>query len=260
VFGIAATIVLTFLWLQDPTPNNLILIGIKALIVVLAMLDPFYPCLLFVIFSHFRVHEAFPILFEMRIPQFLAIATLGSLIWHLLFVKSVKPFWSSELALLAIFFGIASFGVVFAIDRPAAIEYWTGSFVKITIMAVAIAWTTRTPSNFLTAARAFIFAGIAVALVALYNKTEGVWDCSIGCSGLPAAASCSWGSSRHKAAVLCWECWPSCLSSGRRGSAPRPCSSQGSSQSDWRCSPLRRSRIVKSVAAIRVSTSRRKVV
>jgi putative inorganic carbon (hco3(-)) transporter len=143
-------------------------------LVVLAVRDPFIPCLLLIIFSHFRIHEAFPFLFEMRLPQFLAIVTLGSLIWHLMFVRSIKPFWSNELALLGIFFLIATFGVLFAIDRPAALTYWVGTFVKIIVMSVAIAWTTRNPADFAIAARSFILAGIVVSLVALYNKTHGI--------------------------------------------------------------------------------------
>jgi putative inorganic carbon (HCO3(-)) transporter len=174
VCGIVATIIIFVLWIQDPTPEALLLIGFKAIIVVLALREPFVPCLLFVIFSHFRIHEAFPFLFDMHIPQFLAIVTLASLIWHLLFVKSIKPFWSSEMALLVIFFLIATLGVAFAIDRPAAVEYWTGTFVKIIIMAIAIAWITRTPAQFALAARSFILAGSAVALVAIYNKVEGI--------------------------------------------------------------------------------------
>jgi O-Antigen ligase len=66
-----------------------------------------------------------------------------------------------------------------------------------------------------------------------------------------AAASCSLRSSRRKAAALCWACSLSCSSSEPPGSVPRQCSSQGSSLPDWRSSPLRRSRVVKSVAVIR---------
>src|SRR5262249_14467324 len=161
------------LWIQDPTPLNMLIIGCKVVLVVLALRDPFIPSLLFIIFSHFRIHEAFPFLYEERIPQFLAIITLGSLLWHLLFVHSIKPFWSNELALLSIFFVIATFGGLFALDRPAAAAYWGGTFVKIVVMSIAIAWTARMPSEFALASRCFILAGIVVGSVALYNKLNG---------------------------------------------------------------------------------------
>jgi probable O-glycosylation ligase (exosortase A-associated) len=174
VLGVVGTGVIFFLWMQDPTPEGLLLLGFKTVVIVLALRDPFIPCLLFLIFSHFRIHEAFSFLYELRIPQFLAIVTLGSLVWHLLFMRSIKPFWSNELALLGIFFMIVTFGIVFAVDRAASVGYWTGTFVKIIIMSVAIAWATRTPAQFAMAARFLILAGSAVALVAIYNKIEGI--------------------------------------------------------------------------------------
>jgi probable O-glycosylation ligase (exosortase A-associated) len=134
----------------------------------------FIPCLIFIIFSHFRIHEAFPVLFDLHIPQILAIITLGSLLYHLLVTSSIKPFWSPELILLLIFFALATFGILFAFDRPAALSYWSNTFIKIVIMAIAIAWTTRTPSDFALAARWFIVAGTVVALVAIYNKVNGI--------------------------------------------------------------------------------------
>jgi probable O-glycosylation ligase (exosortase A-associated) len=172
--GAIATLVIFALWIDDPTPLTLVVIGIKAVIVVFAIRDPFVPCVLFILFSHFRIHEVFAFLFDLHLPQFLAAVTLGSLGWHLLFVRSVKPFWSNELALIAIFFVISTFGVLFAIDKPAAIAYWSGTFVKIIIMSGAIAWTTRTPGEFAFVARFSILTGMAVALVTLYNRAYGI--------------------------------------------------------------------------------------
>jgi putative inorganic carbon (hco3(-)) transporter len=172
--GLAVTAVVAGVWLLNPSPLNLLLLGLKVLIVVLAIQDLFIPTLIFVVFSQFRLHEAFPFLFSERLPQFLAVVALGALVWHLLFVRSIKPFWSRELGLLMIFFVIATFGVLFALDRGTAIAYWEGTFVKVVLMSIAIAWTTRRPSEFALAARAFTVGGILLAAVALYNKANGI--------------------------------------------------------------------------------------
>ena len=168
------TAVVGGIWLLNPSPLNLLLIGLKALIVVLAIQDLFIPTLIFVVFSQFRLHEAFPFLFEERLPQFLAVVALGALVWHLLFVRSIKPFWSRELSLLMIFFVIATFGVAFAVDRATAAAYWEGTFLKVILMSIAIAWTARRPAEFALAARAFTIGGILLATVALYNKVSGI--------------------------------------------------------------------------------------
>ena len=61
-----------------------------------------------------------------------------------------------------------------ASNRGIAIEYFTGTYVKIGIMVLAIAWLTRYPADFALAARMFVVAGIAIAFVALQNKANGI--------------------------------------------------------------------------------------
>ena len=65
---------------------------------------PFELCLLFVVFSFFRIHEVFPALMPFRIPNMLAIATFAALGWHMFLRRTIKPFWSSELILFGAFF------------------------------------------------------------------------------------------------------------------------------------------------------------
>lgn len=135
---------------------------------------PFPLCLGFVIFSFFRIHEAFPVLMPFRIPQMLAIPTLGVLAWQIFGSKRIQPFWSRELTWFAAFFVLVTIGVVTATSRPTAMAYWTGTYVKIGIMTLAIAWMTSEPKHFAMASRAFLLAGLAISYVTLYNKANSI--------------------------------------------------------------------------------------
>ena len=139
-----------------------------------AFSNPFILCLGFVIFSFFRIHEAFPALNPLRIPQLLAIPTLIVLGWHVLLKKSIKPYWGVELTVFSIFFALVTIGLPFAANKPTAIAYWTATYWKIAVMTLAIAWLTRTPRDFALASRAFVLAGAAIAAVTLYNKASGI--------------------------------------------------------------------------------------
>ena len=160
-------------------PDPLVLLALAALPLLLVLAYylkdfPFELCLAFIIFSFFRIHEAFPVLLPFRIPQLLAILTLLSLSWHYYGTRLIRPFWSIELMLFAWFFALCTIGVIFATDRPTAWAYWSGTYVKIAIMVLAITWLTRTPKHFNSTSKFIVLAGIAVAFVTLYNKLNGI--------------------------------------------------------------------------------------
>lgn len=136
--------------------------------------NPFLLCLGFVAFSFFRLHEVFPVLLPLRIPQLLAIPTLAVIGWHALGSRTLAPFLSSELRWCAAFFLLVTLGVPFATDRPTAISYWTATYVKIGIMTLAIAWLVRRPGDFRLFMRIMVLAGLAVAWVAVSNKAQGI--------------------------------------------------------------------------------------
>ena len=131
-------------------------------------------CLLFVVFSFFRIHEVFPALMPFRIPNMLAIATFAALGWHMFLRRTIKPFWSSELILFGAFFLHVTIGVVFATDKPAAVGYWQSTFSKIAIMVFAIAWLMRTISHFRRLMVTIVLAGLCVGFVAIFNKLNGI--------------------------------------------------------------------------------------
>jgi putative inorganic carbon (HCO3(-)) transporter len=88
--------------------------------------------------------------------------------------KSIKTYWRPQLTVFSIFFALVTIGVPLAQNKPTAVAYWTATYVKIAIMTLAIAWLTRTPKDFAMAARAFVFAGISIASVTLYNKANEI--------------------------------------------------------------------------------------
>lgn len=151
-----------------------IVLALSPLVIVLAFRIPFALCLVFIVFSFFRIHEAFPVLNPLRIPSLVAIATLSVLAWQILLSKQIKPYWSRELNVCMIFVAIVTAGVPFAVSRPTAMAYWTATYWKIAVITVAIAWLVRTPRDFGIAARSLILGSLLISSVAISNKLAGI--------------------------------------------------------------------------------------
>jgi putative inorganic carbon (hco3(-)) transporter len=148
--------------------------GLVPIAVVIAFRSAFLLCVAFVIFSFFRIHEAFPVLEPLKIPLLLAMATLAVLGWHTFITRQIKPFLTRELRVFLIFFGLMTVGVMFASNRPIAMAYWTGIYWKVALMTLAIAWLLREPWHYRLMARLLVAAGMAVAVVAIQNKLAGI--------------------------------------------------------------------------------------
>lgn len=154
------------------------IVALAAALVPIAMLiaarNVVLLCLAFVIMSFFRIHEVFPVLMPLRIPQLLAILTLAVLGWQAFITREIRPFWSRELSAFSVFFALVTIGVFFATNRPTAMAYWTATYSKIGVMTIAIAWTIATPRMFKLASYAIVCAGATVATVAVLNKINGI--------------------------------------------------------------------------------------
>jgi len=135
---------------------------------------PIWVCLGFVVFSFFRIHEAIPILLPFKIPQLLALASLSVLGWHMFFSNTIKVYWHPLLSLLLIFFILICIGAIFATDRGSAIGAIQGSYIKILIMTIAIAWLVRKPDNFKLATQFILVSGLLIGFIALSNKANGI--------------------------------------------------------------------------------------
>ena len=149
-------------------------IAVLPLAALFAFRQPFLLCLVFVIFSFFRIHEAFPLLEPLRIPQLMAAPTIAILAWRLFGTRTVKPYWSRELTALSVFFGLVTVGMFFAVNKPMAVGYWSSTYVKIFAMVLVIAWLSRHEREFALVTRALVIAGILIAAVALYNKANEI--------------------------------------------------------------------------------------
>jgi len=162
------------LWKLIPHPAAAIAMGLLPFAILLALYQPFLMVLLFVVFSFFRIHEVFPALYPLKIPLFLSIASLGALIWHVGLTRKVSIFWCPELTAISVFFGLVLVGTLMASNIPLAAEYVKGIYWKIIVMTFAITWLSRTARDFSLASRLVTFSGMLVALVALFNKINGI--------------------------------------------------------------------------------------
>ncbi|MEH6449556.1 MAG: O-antigen ligase family protein [Oleispira sp.] len=174
ITAVGLSCVLSAVWFVVPHPIVIAVLAILPIAVVLVLKLPFVMCLGFILFSFFRLHEAFPILIPFKIPLLLALASLTALAWHLVITRSIKPFLTPELTWFLIFFICVTLGISFASNRGIAIAAYTGSYVKMAIMVFAIAWLIRTEKEFSIACNMIVICGIAIALVALNNKANGI--------------------------------------------------------------------------------------
>jgi probable O-glycosylation ligase (exosortase A-associated) len=142
-----------------------------ALLGVLRM--PFPVVLGFVVFSFFRIHEVIQPLYPLRIPQLLALGALGALAWGL-WHRQIRVYWRPELTVFTGFFVLVTVGVLLATNRGAAIEAWTGTYSKIGIMVLAIAWLATSREAFRLTVRVVLGCGLLLAFVTLYNKANGI--------------------------------------------------------------------------------------
>lgn len=171
--GIGACGLILALALGLPYPELAGALAFAPLAILITIRFPFALALAFVLFSFFRLQEAFPVLMPLRIPQLLAVGTLLSLAVNAALGR-LKPFWSRELTLFMLFFFCVLLSVTFATNREVAWESFSGNFIKIALMVPAIAWLASGSARFRAAGRGIIWAGVAVALVALYNRINGI--------------------------------------------------------------------------------------
>ncbi|MBB1489088.1 O-antigen ligase family protein [Oceanospirillum sediminis] len=161
-------------WWFAPHPLLIVPLALLPLAGWVAVNSTIWICLGFIIFSFFRIHEAFPVLYPLKIPQLLALGALAVTAWHLAITHNIRIFWNSHFTGFAIFFVLVSIGLMFASNRGEAIAAWTGNFVKIGIMTLIVAWLPKCKRDFAICNWSILIAGILIALVALSNKANGI--------------------------------------------------------------------------------------
>lgn len=130
--------------------------------------------ILFILFSYFRLHEAFPVLMPLKIPKLLALASLLGIAWHLFISQRLKPHWHTNHFIFFAWFIWLTICVFSAANRGLALEYWSGVLIKVLIMVFAISWWMTSLQHFNVIRIGIMISGSAIALVALSNKMNGI--------------------------------------------------------------------------------------
>lgn len=159
-------------WHQLPHPA-LAAIALLPLLLIAGLQMPFLLCLAFIAFSFFRLHEVFPALYSLKIPQLLAVGTLGSLLVNLI-TQRINVFWCREMSVFSCFFLLVVIGALLATNRGAALSSLNGTYIKIATMVLAISWLLQKERQFKALLVSMAICGISLAVVALYNKSAGI--------------------------------------------------------------------------------------
>ncbi|WP_051119181.1 O-antigen ligase family protein [Vibrio campbellii] len=168
------TVVIAAAWLVMPHPIFIVAICFAPLAILFVLNQTFWLVTLFVIFSFFRIHEAFPVIYNFKIPLLLSLGALGALSFHLLISRQLTVFWHPSLKWLFIFWALVIISIVFASARDIAITVFKNTYWKIIVMTLAITWLITTPKQLAQMSKAIMVAGLLVGLVALHNASNGI--------------------------------------------------------------------------------------
>jgi len=172
--AVAACLLVWLAWRGLPNPAVAFVIAIVPLGIIGVFRAPVLVVLLFVCFSFFRLHEAFPLLYSLKIPKMLSLAAITVLFWNIFIAETLKPYWRREFTPLAVFIVLITIGVPLSTNLPEAQNYYTQTYSKIVLMVFIVAWLLREEQDFLLGTRLIVISGAAVAYVAIFNKLNGI--------------------------------------------------------------------------------------
>ncbi|OZS44422.1 O-antigen ligase family protein [Photobacterium sanguinicancri] len=132
-----------------------------------------FVCLFFIIFSYFRIHEAFPVLMPLHIPQYLALASLAGLFWQL-WLQKLPLAWHRLQTQLLLFSFWVLICCTLATNRAEAFSNFNGNYIKMIIMVFAIAWLPTKLTQLKKIPLLLLLSGACIAILALYNKANGI--------------------------------------------------------------------------------------
>ncbi|MGI3060173.1 O-antigen ligase family protein [Vibrio alginolyticus] len=174
IAALTITVGIGLLWVVMPHTILIVALCFAPLALLFVLNQTFWLVTLFVIFSFFRIHEAFPVIYNFKIPLLLSLGALAALAFHLLISRQITAFWHPSLKWLCIFWGLVIIGIIFASSRDIAITVFKNTYWKIIIMTLAITWLITKPSQLAQMSKAIIFAGLLIGLVALQNAANGI--------------------------------------------------------------------------------------
>jgi probable O-glycosylation ligase (exosortase A-associated) len=162
------------IWSLVPHPVVPIAFALIPFALIFVVHFPVLIGLLFIVFSFFRIHEAIPVLYTLRIPLLLSLATISTLTWHLMISKKIQPYSRPELRAFFIFFMLVFIGLLTATNRSEAIAAFQSTYIKIAIMVPLLAWLLTEVKHFKLTLFMMPCAGLIVAFIALSNKINGI--------------------------------------------------------------------------------------
>lgn len=170
LLAFTSTFLIYLAWFQQ---GNLVLLTGVLFALPFVISQAFLVCVGFIIFSYFRIHEAFPLLMPFRIPQLLALASLAGLGWQL-WLKRETITWQNLHTQLVIFSVWVLLSCLMASNRGEAFANFNGNFIKIFIMVFAISWLPTKLSQLKVIPVLLLLSGLCIGLLALYNKANGI--------------------------------------------------------------------------------------
>ncbi|MEZ9446838.1 O-antigen ligase family protein [Vibrio splendidus] len=165
---------LGIVWYFVPHPAVIVALALLPLAGMFVINKTFWMVILFVVFSFFRIHEAIPQLYSLKIPLLLSLGALSALLWHAFISKELKIFWHPTLSWLAVFWALVFIGLIFASNRPIALAEFKGVYWKIMVMTLAIVWLVNSVENLAKTSTIIMMAGSLVALIAINNSINGI--------------------------------------------------------------------------------------
>ncbi|AJR07350.1 oligosaccharide repeat unit polymerase [Photobacterium gaetbulicola] len=153
--------------------GNLVLVVSLLFVLPFVISQAFLVCVGFIIFSYFRIHEAFPVLMPLKIPQLLALASLAGLGWQL-WSQRETICWHRLQTLILLFSGWVLVSCVFATNRGEAFASLNGNFIKIVIMVFAISWLPQRLAQLKIIPYLLLLSGLLIGGLALFNKANGI--------------------------------------------------------------------------------------
>ncbi len=162
------------IWSLAPHPALIAVLCLVPFGILFVLNQTFWLVSLFVLFSFFRIHEAFPALYSLKIPLLLSLGALSALMWHTIISRQVKIYWHPNLTQLAAFWLLVIIGIVFASNPGISIAFFKNIYWKIIVMTLAIAWLVDTEDAVKRIATLIIISGVLISGVAIFNSLNGI--------------------------------------------------------------------------------------
>ncbi|WP_367989077.1 O-antigen ligase family protein [Vibrio sp. NTOU-M3] len=173
-FAIATCLLISAGWYFVPHPAVSVVLCMAPLGILFVLSQTFWLVTLFVLFSFFRIHEAIPVLFPLKIPLLLSLGALSALMWHALISRKLQIYWHHSLSWLAAFWLLVMIGVVLSSNPALAIQSFKNTYWKIMLMTLAIVWLVNSEKNLSKASVSIVLTGVLIAGVALFNSANGI--------------------------------------------------------------------------------------